>query len=101
MLKDKMQAIQNKQIRGAILWLLSATDPTPTPVNSVVNALLSDGRITTPDVSKHISYLQHRGYIEVKAVPSPYTQPGLEYLKLTSTGVDVLEETITDAGVDV
>ena len=98
---DKMQVIQNKRVRGHILTLLELTHPTPTPCDTVASALLSSGLITNPDIAKQVDYLADKGYIEINSVPASYKDVHLTYLKLTAKGVDLLEETLHDAGVEV
>ncbi len=99
---DQMQVIQNKQTRGQILSLLELTHPTPTPENTLINALISSHHIITPDISKHLDYLEDRGYIELKQAPTYLSTAGsMRYVKLTSRGVDLLEETVQDPGVEI
>lgn len=98
---DPMQAIRNKQARGYILKLLELTHPTPTPSTAIQQAMIQDGLTVSPDISDHVDYLRGKGYVDVKEVNSKVLSISVVTLKLTPKGVDLLEETITDPGVDL
>jgi len=98
---EPMQVIINKQARGAILKALELTHPTPTLSTSICEIMTQIGLIVNPDISDHIDYLKGKGYIEVKEVNSKVLSMSVVSLKLTPKGVDLLEETISDPGVDL
>ncbi len=72
-------------------------------VRQITNALVADGLIYSPNISKPIEYLQEAGYIaftdrQANAY-NAYRRDAV--IKLTRKGVDLLEGTIDDPGVDV
>ena len=94
---------QNKAIRGYIVRALAKGASNTALVRQITNALLADNLITVPDISKQLSYLEDGGYIEFtdRTVSSynVYRKDGA--VQLTKKGVDLVEGTIDDAGVDV
>ena len=98
--KSPMEIQRNKQIRGQILATLELSHPMATPQASVSSALISAMMIQNPDITPYVDYLEDRGYVRVFRVPDAVGGE-MAALKLTSKGVDVLEETITDDGVDI
>lgn len=98
---DELKAIEARQVRGFILKLLEITDPQPTPSSAISTALIQNGLIVNPDISRYISYLDDRGYIEVKDIALKSLRIGGVALKLTSRGTDLLEGTFDDPGVDI
>ena len=94
---------QNKAIRGYIVRALAKGSQNSLLVRHITNALLADNLITVPDISKHLSYLSDGGYIEFtdkKAnAYNAYRRDAI--IKLTKAGVDLVEGTSDDPGVDV
>lgn len=94
---------QNKAIRGYIVRALAKGASNTMLVRQITNALLADNLITVPDISKQLSYLEDGGYIEFidRTVNSynVYRKDGA--VQLTKKGVDLVENTIDDPGVDV
>ena len=72
-------------------------------VRQITNALVADGLIFSPDISKHLEYLEEAGYIvftnRAANAYNAYRKDAI--IKLTKRGVDLLESTIDDPGVDV
>ena len=85
---------QNKAIRGYIVRALA---------KGAKNALLADNLITVPDISKQLSYLEDGGYIEFTDTRAnaynAYRRDAV--IQLTKAGVDLVEGTTDDPGVDV
>lgn len=94
---------QNKAIRGYIVRALAKGASNTMLVRQITNALLADNLITVPDISKQLAYLADGGYIEFidRTVNSynVYRKDGA--VQLTKKGVDLVENTIDDPGVDV
>lgn len=88
----------NKRLRGYILKALKMFYPSPTSLESLQSSMLSTMLTESLDILPYVEYLRDRGYIEVKKTQSDYGLR-LTYVKLTSRGIDVLEQTIQDAGV--
>ncbi|GAA6428462.1 hypothetical protein [Dielma fastidiosa] len=94
---------QNKYIRGRILRCLVNGNNYCLYARQIINPLLDDATIMTPDISKYITYLHDAGYIEfVDKKVNAYTAYGNDALiKMTRKGVDLVEGTIEDPGVDI
>ena len=96
----------NKRIRGKILMLLYSVAPGPVEVRTITNSLLDAGSISVPDLARQVDYLAGKGYVTVideedaeKLLRGQV--PVDAFLKLTPTGIDLVEGTIEDLGVDV
>lgn len=94
---------QNKAIRGYIIRALVKGHQNSLLVRQITNALMADGVIYTPDISKHLDYLKEAEYIVFtdKTVNAYTAYRRDAVIKLTKKGVDLVENTIDDAGVDV
>lgn len=98
-----LEAQQNKAIRGYIIRSLAKGYNNAAITSHVSNALYSSGLIISPDITKYIDYLINAGYIEftdkkIKAYQIYAKDP---VIKLTKAGVDLVEGTIEDAGVEI
>lgn len=98
---DELRAIEAKQVRGFILKLLEITHPQPTPSSAMSAALVQNNLVINPDISRYTTYLADKGYIEVKDVALKSIRVDAVALKLTPKGIDLLEGTIDDPGVDI
>jgi len=100
---NDFQVKQNKAIRGYIMRALARGNQNTLLSKQIVNALLNDGLIVSPDISKHLDYLKEKGYIEFTGKNfnsyNVYRNDGA--MRLTAKGVDLLEDTISDLGVDI
>ncbi len=100
---QEQEVSKNKAIRGYIIRALAKGNNNTLLVRQITNALVADGLIYSPDISKHIEYLQEAGYVaftDRKAnAYNAYRKDAV--IKLTRKGVDLLEGTIDDPGVDV
>ena len=94
---------QNKSVRGYILRSLAKGPQNSSLVRTITNALVQEQMILTPDISKHIDYLEDAEYIEFtnKRVNAYTAYKTDAVIKLTRKGVDLLEGTIEDPGVDI
>jgi len=96
-------AAQNKAIRGYILRSLVKGSQYRLYVRQIVNSLLASAMIVSPDISKHLAYLQEAGYIEFVTPKTnaynAYTKEGV--IRLTREGIDLVEGTVEDDGVDI
>lgn len=96
----------NKRIRGKILALLYSVAPGPVEVRTITNSLLDAGNINVPDLARYVDYLVGKGYVttidEETAEKLLRGQVPVDaFLKLTPVGIDLVEGTIEDPGVDV
>lgn len=101
--RDEQEVSQNKAIRGYIVRSLTKGPNYSLLVRQITNAMVAAGLIITPDISKYLDYLQEAGYIEfvdrsVNAY-NAYRKEGV--IRLTRRGVDLVENTVNDPGVDV
>lgn len=96
-------AKQNKAVRGYIIRSLVKGPQNRLPVVQISNILMQTGMVISPDISKHLDYLKESGYIEFTndrlTAYTAYAKDGVA--KLTRKGVDLVEGTIEDDGVDV
>lgn len=94
---------KNKAIRGYIIRSLAKGNQNTLLVRQITNALVGDGLIYSPDISKHLEYLKDAGYIaftdRTANAYSAYRRDAV--IKLTREGVDLVEGTRDDPGVDV
>lgn len=104
-LNDEMAAEvqQNKSIRGYILRSLAKGHANSSLVRTITNMLVQEQMIITPDISKHIDYLEDAGYVEFtnKRVNAYTAYKNDAVIKLTRKGVDLLEGTVDDPGVEI
>lgn len=94
---------QNKAIRGYIIRSLVKGHQNSLLIRQIANALVQAGLIVSPDICKHLDYLREAGYIaftskQVNAY-NAYREDAV--IKLTKSGVDLVEGTIEDPGVDI
>lgn len=96
----------NKRVRGEILALLYSVQPVPVEIRTIINSLLESNMVSVPSIAQHIDYLSGKKYIQVigedaaKQILHGVVPPSA-FVKLTPTGVDLVEGTIEDQGVDV
>lgn len=102
-MEDDYQVQQNKAIRGYIMRALARGNQNTLLCRQIVNALTNDGLIVSPDISKHLDYLKEKGYIEFvgKRINSYNVYRNDGVIHLTAKGVDLIEDTISDPGVDI
>ena len=99
----EQEVSKNKAIRGYIVRALAKGTKNSLLVRHITNALLADNLITVPDISKQLSYLEDGGYIEFTDTRAnaynAYRRDAV--IQLTKAGVDLVEGTTDDPGVDV
>lgn len=102
-LEMELQVKQNKAIRGYIIRSLVKGFQNSLLVRQIVNAMIADGIIVSPDISKHLEYLIDAEYIVFtdKKITSYTAYAKDAVVKLTRKGVDLVEGTTDDPGVDV
>lgn len=93
----------NKAIRGYILRSLAKGYQNSCLIRQITNTLVADGLIVSPDISKHTDYLKDGGYIVFtdKTVTAYTAYCKDTVVKLTKKGVDLVEGTTSDPGVDI
>ncbi|MGN0710508.1 MAG: hypothetical protein ACI4LO_02015 [Anaerovoracaceae bacterium] len=94
---------RNKAIRGYVIRSLVKGRNNCLLVKQVANLLINSGLVYSEDIGKYLEYLAEAGYIEFtdKKITafSAYREDAI--IKLTRKGVDLVEGTIDDPGVDV
>ena len=95
----EQEVSKNKAIRGYIVRALAKGSQNAL----ITNALVADGLIYSPDISKPIEYLQEAGYVTFtdRSVNAYNAYRKDSIIKLTRKGVDLVEGTINDPGIDV
>ncbi len=97
---DDIQVAKNKMLRGQFLRTIALFYPAPISLKNLKTSLLTKGMTVAADVSKIIHYLQDKEYIR-------FTQGSIQgfedddMVELTAKGVDLIEGTISDPGVDM
>lgn len=97
---DQVQVAKNKMMRGQVLRTLALFYPSQVSIGSIKNSLLTRGLTISKDTSKILHYLKGKKYINI-------TEGGLkdieddDLIELTAKGVDLVEGTIDDPGVDI
>lgn len=99
----KEEIKQNKAIRGYILRCLVKGYNNTALIRQITNAMMAAGLILTPDIGKHLAYLAEAGYIEFteKKVTAYNAYANDAVIRLTKEGVDLVEGTTEDDGVDI
>lgn len=99
----ELQVQQNKTIRGYIIRSLVKGPQNSLLVRQITNSLVADGMIISPDIGKHLDYLKEAGYINFidKTVNAYNVYRKDSVIKLTKKGVDLVEGTLEDPGVDI
>lgn len=100
---QEAEVAQNKAIRGYIIRTLVKGNQNALLIRQITNALMADALIISPDIGKHLDYLKEAGYIAYtdKMVTSYNAYRRDAVIKLTKLGVDLVEGTIDDPGVDI
>ena len=74
----ELEVEKNKAIRGYIVRALARGNNGALLVRQIVNALMADNLIMTPDIGKYLKYLEDGGYIEFtsRSVNACWRTPG-------------------------
>lgn len=97
----KLDAVKKKELRGQILLFLEHINPYPISRDSIYESLYEYWQ--TEDILQALQYLIDSGYVEEKAIPSPFGKAfdKLHTYRITKAGVDLCDQTKTDEGVHV
>ena len=100
---EKAEVRQNKAVRGYIIRCLVKGYNNTALTRQLSNAMIAAGLVISPDISKHLDYLEDAGYIEFteEKVTAYNAYAHDAVIKLTKEGVDLAEGTIEDNGVDI
>ena len=94
------EIIKNKMMRGKILRTIALFYPSPMDIKDLKTSLMSRGVQLTADINKLLHYLQDKGYIKM-SVPEICEVSDDTLVELTAKGIDLLEDSIKDPGVDI
>lgn len=100
---EMVEVSKNKAIRGYILRSLVKGYNNSLLVRQITSALMNDGLILMPDISKYLDYLVDGGYVEFSnSRMNAYNAfKNDAIIRLTKDGVDLVEGTIEDKGIDI
>jgi hypothetical protein len=100
---EQAEVLQNKAIRGYIIRCLVKGFNNTALTRQISNSMMAAGLVLSPDISKHLNYLDSAGYIEyTQEKVTAYTAYAKDaVVRLTKKGVDLAEGTIEDPGVDI
>lgn len=99
----EFQVEQNKAVRGFILRALVRGNNYTLLCRQVSNLLISKNLVISPDIGEFLQYLFGKGYIQFtdKKVSSINAYRNDAAIQLTPKGVDLVEGTEDDPGVDI
>lgn len=99
----EQEVVRNKSMRGYILRSLARGNNGALLVRQLVNIMMAENLIVTPDISKHLKYLEDGGYIKfTDRKVTAYTAYAKDaVIQLTKKGTDLVEDTIQDGGINV
>jgi DNA-binding transcriptional ArsR family regulator len=101
-MNDALQAVKNKKTRGYILRILKLSYPQAVGTNILDVCLIDAGLGTTPGkLIGHLKYLEDKGYVRIKDVELTQMAKSMHLVELTSIGIDIIEGTIVDPGVNI
>jgi hypothetical protein len=93
------QGVQhNKAVRGYIMRSLVKGHNNSLLCRQLVNVMVNDSIIISPDISKHLDYLKNKGYIEYTndRINSYNAYANDAVIRLTVEGIDLLEGSVPD-----
>lgn len=97
---EQTEVIKNKMLRGQILRTLTLFYPSPVDVNGIKSALLTRGMFVSADILKPLHYLEDKQYIKISEAKISDLKDS-DLIGLTAKGIDLMEGTIEDLGVDI
>lgn len=97
---NQTEVMKNKLLRGQILKTLTLFYPSPVNVNSLKTALMTRGVMATADITKTLHYLKDKEYIRITEGKIQEIEDD-DLVELTAKGVDLMEGTIEDPGVEI
>jgi hypothetical protein len=97
---DQVQVVKNKMMRGQVLRTLALFYPSPITISNLKSALITRGMTLTADTTKVLHYLADKKYIKVTKGNLAEIEDD-DLIELTASGVDLLEGSVDDLGVDI
>lgn len=101
--EERAAASHNRAVRGYIIRCLAKGYNNQALCRQITNAMMADNMLISPDIGKHLEYLHDAGYIEFtsKKVNAYRAYADDAVIRLTRKGVDLVEGTEEDPGVDI
>jgi hypothetical protein len=97
---NQTEVMKNKMLRGQVLRTLTLFYPSPVDVSGIKSALLTRGLLITADITKVLYYLKDKQYINISKSTITEIEDS-DLVELTAKGVDLIEGTIDDPGVEI
>lgn len=100
---ERAEVQHNKAVRGYIIRCLVKGYNYTALTRQISNAMMADGLVISPDISKHLQYLEDAGYIRYtdRRVTSVQAYARDAVVTLTNRGINLAEGDIEDPGVDI
>lgn len=96
------QSQPNKTIRGYIMRMLARSPQNTLLYHQISGKLVRDRLIALPDIEKYLEYLHQKGYVQFVGKETAYTVPVNDGpVSLTAAGIDLIEGSIADPGVEI
>lgn len=100
---DKMTSARKKCARGTLMTLLYNNQSAAMMVRTLEYAMMQDDAYITSEIGSHLYYLADKGYVKLWQGDEPCSMasnpPREALVRLTSMGIDLMEETIEDDGI--
>jgi hypothetical protein len=102
-MNDQTMAMQhNKHIRGYIMRMLVKSPQYTLLCHQISQKLIYDRMTGDPDISPFLNYLAEKKYIQFVGKNTAYTTYANDLpVSLTASGIDLVESSIEDPGVDI
>jgi hypothetical protein len=100
---NEIQIKENQAIRGYIIRALAGSNKNSLQCKVVAAMLIDDKLINSLDIAKHLSYLSSKDYIQFygKNIDAFNALQNDGVAMLTAKGIDLIEGTIEDPGVNI
>lgn len=100
---NEIQIKENKAIRGYIMRALAGSAKSSLQCKVIAAMLIDDKLVNSPDISKHLNYLADKEYIKFHGTGidsfNAVQNDGIAIL--TAKGIDLIEGSINDSGVNI
>lgn len=97
---EQVQVMKNKMMRGQVLRTMALFYPEQVMIRDLKSALITRGMTVTADTTKVLHYLKDKEYIKLKEGGIKDFEDD-DFVELSAKGIDLLEGTIDDPGVDI
>lgn len=99
---QEIQIQENKAIRGYIMRALAGSNKNSLQCKVIAAMLIDDKLVNSPDISKHLNYLADKEYIKFSNGTDAFNAVQNDGIAiLTAKGIDLIEGSIEDPGVNI